>query len=712
MEKLKENNFYKVDLQIHTPKSFSCYEGEDNDKEYLEILKAAKKLKIKIIAITDHNSIEGYKKITEIRRRLLDSLNNTDLLKKEKNRIEKDLKTFDDILVLPGIEFETMDCVHILIIFNDNIQIQVIENFITNSGYKKEQFGKESPNICSKYSILVLYDETRNYDCIVIDAHTDSNKGIYNEIHNNRYRAMCFSSEQLNAVSYKNPEQKDKLNNIIKTSKEYERKKPLAFIKTSDSHNLDKIGSEITWFKLEDISYKSLKKAFDNPIECISTEYPQTKDIIDKLINTENSLFLKDLEGDNELLCQKYICALNNTTSGHIIFGITDKKNKIGLQIEDNNIKKYYDKIFGYFENIQGESIIFNITKYLLTEKRIILVLNIQFTENLLNIKNDGNIYLLDKKNIYAASAIEIQEIIEKRKLDYVKNKLISRVENIERECFKIKCSYNGIPILKKFDKNSFSITTIISKVNFLDSDRFSKENIKKIKKLILFNNGNGQTDGNIIFIQDNIPPRYNYAYLRITPPTILVESLKTDRDLGNNIILVPGGGVFFGNNKYKLYSEIENFIVCFTSSNKEYSEKFLTAFLKSSFCLWYYFSKFDNLDFFNSKNFNKIRIPILNFENNSTKKHVLEIEDIFDNIVKEEKDFLRENNKTREQIEQYNRKVDELFYKIDKIIFKLLNLDSFEAQLIEDFIIANNLFYPKKINTSKKVRKSFITLN
>ena len=61
-----QDDFVKIDLHIHTPAS-SCYKGTKDDDEYLKIVRTAKEKGLKIVAITDHNSISGYKKIKEIK---------------------------------------------------------------------------------------------------------------------------------------------------------------------------------------------------------------------------------------------------------------------------------------------------------------------------------------------------------------------------------------------------------------------------------------------------------------------------------------------------------------------------------------------------------------------------------------------------------------------------------------------------------------------
>lgn len=61
---MDKRNIYKAELHIHTPAS-KCYKGSKNSDEYIKIIDRANDLGLKIIAITDHNSIEGYKTIIQ-----------------------------------------------------------------------------------------------------------------------------------------------------------------------------------------------------------------------------------------------------------------------------------------------------------------------------------------------------------------------------------------------------------------------------------------------------------------------------------------------------------------------------------------------------------------------------------------------------------------------------------------------------------------------
>jgi len=182
-----ENEFVQIDLHIHTPSS-SCYKGQKVDNEYFEIIKKAKESNLKIVSFTDHNSINGYKKVSQLKselerdKRAYEKISDSTQVKEALSVIQNKLNLFNDILILPGMEFEVSNGIHILIIFNDKTPINKIENLLFEGGYDPDQHGVEVPSKLPAWDIIKLLEETKKFDCIVIDAHTDSDKGILNVI--------------------------------------------------------------------------------------------------------------------------------------------------------------------------------------------------------------------------------------------------------------------------------------------------------------------------------------------------------------------------------------------------------------------------------------------------------------------------------------------------------------------------------------------------
>lgn len=295
-----QEDFVKIDLHIHTPAS-SCYKGAKTDDSYLRILHKAHAKGLRIIAITDHNSIEGYKQLLKIKERMTDkkrflsTITDSKQAKSQLKSLKSDLEIFKSILILPGIEFEVSNGIHLLVIFNDNTPVDQISRFLADGGYRPDNFGAEVPPIRSKWDIFRLFEESTKYDCIIIDAHTDSNKGILDTIPPGTTRADCFSSPQLSAVCYKNEEQKEKLKNTLTTQKQYRRITPLAFLKSSDAHIAEDVGQPLSWVKAKKVSFESLKFALSNPSEMVSTEEPSMSRILDDLLKLPNSFGIPDL---------------------------------------------------------------------------------------------------------------------------------------------------------------------------------------------------------------------------------------------------------------------------------------------------------------------------------------------------------------------------------------------------------------------------------
>ena len=127
---------------------------------------------------------------------------------------------------MPGIEIEVKPGIHVLVIFNNSTRTEVIEKFLFHAGYGSDSFGVEEPPRLSSWDFINLCQESEKYDCIIIDAHTDSNKGIWKETRGS-FRANCLRTPQLCAVGYKSEEQKNRIQEVLGTALEYKRSLPL-----------------------------------------------------------------------------------------------------------------------------------------------------------------------------------------------------------------------------------------------------------------------------------------------------------------------------------------------------------------------------------------------------------------------------------------------------------------------------------------------------
>ena len=706
---MKNNNsFHKIDLHIHTPAS-KCYRGENSNDEFFKILKKAKQEKLEIIAITDHNTIEGYERLIAIKDKIQKDLKEKQDSKsfaiENKLILKKKLKLFNDILILPGIEFETMDNVHLLIVFNPNTSdINTIKDFLIAGGYDKESFGFHDTIKIANWNILALYQATLNYDCFIIDAHTDSNKGIYNTIKPCKYRAKCFNDEQLLAIAYNSETTKDKLTKIIKTTDEYKRNLPISFVKFSDAHSVKEIGSSYTWVKLNTISFEEIKEAFRNPGERVSIEPPAIKRKLENLLKNELSFGILDLSKENKEYFVKLVCALSNSVDGgYCLFGVNHTKNKIGLDIKDGNSFKKQEIIYLKSINdcinkiVNKEDLEIRFTTYKLNKNKIIISLRINKSEKFVSIENEGVIYSIKNNKLVILSAREFQTVVEREKIYLLENKVAFEIEKIKKECNLIKCCFSSFPILNSFEEKSRKLFKIIRGFAQLANVTLKEEEIKKLRK-IYYRNENGKSRGTIFYTNHLIRPRLPYTYLRYSPPIFYFKYenrnvLKSKK----NIIIVPGGAVFLAQKHYPIYCEMELRPVSFFSRFPDiYKNEFIVAFLKSSFNIWYMKNKFNSIDIYNPKIFLKIRIPNLDKKNKPQLRITEEIVETVNQILSKEKKFLTDKLDS-EIVEIHNKDIDILSYFIDEKIYELLGISKDQIKTIEDFLSINRIYLPQK---------------
>lgn len=709
-----DDNFYKVDLHIHTPSS-SCYKGDKTDEEYLKILRNAKLNKLDVIAITDHNTIEGYKRIFKIKENLLlqkSNLNSITDLEQDNLKIkdiESQLNLFKKILILPGVEFETKNNIHLLVIFNPNTPLNNIERFLYEGGYDDASFGKENPPTLANWDVIELYSNSIDYDCIVIDAHTDTNKGILKTILPGNYRANCFKSEHLKAVCYRNEKQKNKLADILKNNKEYKRNVPLAFVKFSDSHCADEIGTYKTWFKLDKINFNNIKSALNNPTEKISTEYPSLNKILKKLFKEELTFGITNFSDENIKCFMQAICALNNSIGGYCLFGVDDVNNKIGINIEYTSEKQKREEIKKCIKII-AESLkkignnyasrnIPNISIYPLQNKKVIFSVKINKSDELISIKDEGIIYSVQNRKIVKLSANNVQNLIEGRTVKYLRGKIHDKIDKIQNECDMVLNTFYSIPIIKKFEYNSIKLSSVIFKPLIKGSINLNEYNKIKLKNSIN-KYLNGIVRGNIISYISKSGPRLEDAYLRYSIPLYF---LKTKQKITNGefINILPGGQVFYSKKDYPFYSDLVPYVIKIKTDNKTiYSNIFITCYLKSNFLLWYTLNKFSDFNIFKANVFKSILLPRIKL-NPATKKIMESNEVKFKEIIELEKIFLINSNKIKDldklssKIDEHNKAISKLAYNIDENIYKLCNLNNNDIEIIENYLRNNNIYIP-----------------
>lgn len=164
-----------MDIHIHTPASSDYQQPEAN---YLDVLQRAEARGLDIIAITDHNTVAGYRRIREEieQLELLEKLNR--LMPEEKSRLSEYRRLFNNMLVLPGVEVTATFGFHILLLFSPDKPIREIEHLLLNFNIPANQIDEGSATVGATSDVLSIYRLAANAGGLVIAAHANSSNGV------------------------------------------------------------------------------------------------------------------------------------------------------------------------------------------------------------------------------------------------------------------------------------------------------------------------------------------------------------------------------------------------------------------------------------------------------------------------------------------------------------------------------------------------------
>jgi ABC-type cobalamin/Fe3+-siderophores transport system ATPase subunit len=267
--------FFKCDLHVHTPASKDYRENRRNDDSvedtrYIDILKKASELGLDLVAVTDHNSVEGYRKLRE-------------LLHTKAMRDQ-----FSDIAVLFGVEItvEAGRYVHLTAFFDERTPLQDVEHLLIRIGIDKP--GDEH-DWAKSVKLDQLIKMISDLGGLAIPAHVDSTAGILEEMKHGLPLARILTMPEVIAVGITKTKTVEYLGKLLK---DYSRSEPMAYITGSDAHALSRmesigkngqvelvdrgLGSLITYIKMDKPNFASFKYAIQDPATRINLVPPQT----------------------------------------------------------------------------------------------------------------------------------------------------------------------------------------------------------------------------------------------------------------------------------------------------------------------------------------------------------------------------------------------------------------------------------------------------
>ena len=233
-------NWYKADLHIHTVLS-PCAELTMGP---IDIVKAAVRQKIDIIAITDHNSAENIQAV-------MDAAKGTSLF------------------VIPGIEVYSREDAHLITLFPDMDSVLAFQDYLYQhlmpGEYDASMLGPQyicdaDENIIaeSKRMLSLPVDQS----VYAISDKVTENGGIIYPAHIDRQSHSLLRC--LGSIPTDLPF------NAVEISQSWEtavrnfrflKNTPLSVITASDAHDISLLGSKTTWFYLEKPCFTEIVKA-------------------------------------------------------------------------------------------------------------------------------------------------------------------------------------------------------------------------------------------------------------------------------------------------------------------------------------------------------------------------------------------------------------------------------------------------------------------
>jgi hypothetical protein len=167
--------WYTIDLHIHTPASSDFQQA---GVTHIQLLQKAEARGLDVLAITDHNTVAGFRKMQEEIRQLqvLKELNR--MLPEEQVKLIEYQRLLGKILVLPGFEFTATFGFHILAIFPPNKSVREIEHLLMNLAIPAEQIDDGSATVGATTDVLTAYRVLDEAGALVIAAHANSSNGV------------------------------------------------------------------------------------------------------------------------------------------------------------------------------------------------------------------------------------------------------------------------------------------------------------------------------------------------------------------------------------------------------------------------------------------------------------------------------------------------------------------------------------------------------
>lgn len=704
----KQDGWYYVDLHVHTPAS-KDYAGQKTSDEYKKILARAcsdaseqddsdfilPKKKLNLIAITDHNSVDGFKEIMRIKKETIE------LLQKVKERspdcelvksLESEYSTFNSVHVLMGVEVSPDPGIHLLLIFKEDVDPADVETFL-DEGFDGNYLAmKGNTEGTLKWNIDQTMDALKSrFDdrAFVVAPHADSNKGLYESLKNlPQPKIRAFRHEALKAVSFNNPDNRDRMMQMLK-SPDYQRNSQLSFIQSSDYHGQPNNDIGTLFAKIDfganKVSFSELYNALSvqkNVVCSVDINKEIYDELIDgfhltKIVSSSNTK-IEISESDYRTIADTG-CSYLNTDGGIIEISASnvcfEDRLSASKIYKESLLKILNQKIKPAISDIRIKQVPMSNTKLCI----------LAYIRSSIHLHaSDGRIYFLNKSEIKEADTHDIEYIVAKnfeKRIGYANQ---AHLEQMSLEATRLSRAYSSYPIVIKCDKHIIKGLSSSLDVNFL-----KLTTTDKINDTLLEDRPNGFSTGSLTCTPDDIQgARLEDGYLRFSSPLWDIDQIDTtsiDKSKEKSLIVVAGGGVFGVDKDIHIIPRKPCALL--TLNNPALFNTYL-AWFKSSFFIWYNSIILGTDDLLRQVLISKSSIPL---PDEMTLPLLEKAGELASEIIEKEYKFLDELNSSvdankelhNDLVVNFNKEMNDLSLEIDNQVMSALGLTQPEIEEI-----------------------------
>ncbi|MGC8781501.1 MAG: RNA-binding domain-containing protein, partial [Anaerolineae bacterium] len=331
-------------MHLHTPASA---DWQEPGVTYLQWLQKAESRGLDIVAITDHNTVEGIARLRAEIERLTWLEANDRLRPQERRDLDEYRRLGNKILVLPGFEFTATFGFHVLAIFPPDTPLRLLELLLLRLNVPVDRLAEGSTEVGATSDVLTAYRLIDEAGGLVIAAHVNSTHGVAMRGFNfgGQTKIAYTQDPHLHALEVTDldaPARRSTAKFFDGTKPEYPRR--MHCIQGSDAHRLvrdpkDKnrlgIGDRVTEILLPEVSFEALAAALKGDDFSVTRPYrPLAEEPFDFVLaareagNTIVQSFHESMvvEGGRTNRVLADVVAFANTQGGTIYLGVSAVK--------------------------------------------------------------------------------------------------------------------------------------------------------------------------------------------------------------------------------------------------------------------------------------------------------------------------------------------------------------------------------------------------